>query len=109
MQALFAGFLEADAACRGRFKTSGTTATLALLAGWTLLIANVGDSAAYLDTGKEVLALTANHRVDDNAAERARVTAAGGACRAAPCCGLEARAACCACCCRVPLRVVAWL
>ena len=34
---------------------SGTTATLAALNGWQLLVANVGDSSAYLDTGSEVL------------------------------------------------------
>jgi serine/threonine protein phosphatase PrpC len=65
--------------CRARHRASGTTATLAIVVGWELLVANVGDSAAYLDTGREVLCLTANHRVQDNAAERARIIAAGGA------------------------------
>ncbi|KAF6254310.1 hypothetical protein COO60DRAFT_1703399 [Scenedesmus sp. NREL 46B-D3] len=77
-KALFAGFLEADKACRARHRVSGATATLALVAGWELLVANVGDSAAYLDTGKEVIALSGNHRIDDNAAERARILASGG-------------------------------
>ena len=36
-------------------QVSGTTATVACLAGWQLLVANVGDSCAYLDTGNEVL------------------------------------------------------
>jgi serine/threonine protein phosphatase PrpC len=80
LQALFAGFLEADKACRSRHRVSGTTATLALVVGWELLVANVGDSAAFLDTGKEVIALSGNHRIDDNTAERARIEAAGGAC-----------------------------
>lgn len=53
-QAMFAGFLEADATCKARFKTSGTTATLAVVVGWEVFVANVGDSAAYLDTGKQV-------------------------------------------------------
>jgi serine/threonine protein phosphatase PrpC len=79
LQALFAGFLEADKACRSRHRVSGTTATLALVVGWELLVANVGDSAAFLDTGKEVIALSGNHRIDDNTAERARIEAAGGA------------------------------
>ena len=34
---------------------SGTTATAAVVLGWELLVANVGDSCAYLDTGAEVL------------------------------------------------------
>lgn len=83
MQALFAGFLEADKICRQRHKVSGTTATLAIAVGWELFVANVGDSGAYLDTGKEVIAVSGNHRIDDNAAERARVIAAGGRCRGA--------------------------
>src|SRR5690349_11172621 len=78
MQALFAGFLEADKICRQRHKVSGTTATLAVAVGWELFVANVGDSAAYLDTGKEVIAVSGNHRIDDNPAERARILAAGG-------------------------------
>lgn len=51
---MFSGFLEADKTCRGRFKASGTTATLAVVVGWEVFVANVGDSAAYLDTGKQV-------------------------------------------------------
>lgn len=38
---------------------SGTTATAAVLAGWDLIVANVGDSCAFLDTGSEVLQVTA--------------------------------------------------
>lgn len=36
-------------------QVSGTTATAAVVVGWELLVANVGDSCAYLDTGAEVL------------------------------------------------------
>ena len=44
---------------------SGTTATAAVVVGWELLVANVGDSCAYLDTGAEVLLArpTATRRV----------------------------------------------
>eukprot|EP00879_Flechtneria_rotunda_P029204 GHRR01031486.1.p1 GENE.GHRR01031486.1~~GHRR01031486.1.p1 ORF type:complete len:516 (+),score=198.60 GHRR01031486.1:1276-2823(+) len=77
-KAMFAGFLEADKICKARHKVSGTTATLAVAVGWELLVANVGDSAAYLDTGKEVLALSGNHRLDENPSEKIRVIAAGG-------------------------------
>jgi serine/threonine protein phosphatase PrpC len=51
---MFAGFLETDATCKARFKTSGTTATLVVVVGWEVFVANVGDSEAYLDTGKQV-------------------------------------------------------
>jgi serine/threonine protein phosphatase PrpC len=51
---MFAGFLEADKVCKARFKVSGTTATLAVVVGWEVFVANVGDSEAYLDTGKQV-------------------------------------------------------
>lgn len=54
LQSMFAGFLEADKTCRARFQKSGTTATLAIVVGWEVIVANVGDSAAYLDTGKQV-------------------------------------------------------
>jgi serine/threonine protein phosphatase PrpC len=55
VQALHAAFVECDAECQRRFKSSGTTATLAVAVGWELLVASVGDSCAYLDTGAEVI------------------------------------------------------
>ena len=70
--------MSTNEACQKKFKESGSTATLALVVGWELLVANVGDSSAYLDTGSEIIQVTGNHRVDDNADERARVKAAGG-------------------------------
>lgn len=36
-------------------QVSGTTATVAVVVGWDLIIASVGDSTAYLDTGAEVV------------------------------------------------------
>lgn len=36
-------------------QVSGSTATVAAITGWEVLIANVGDSCAYLDTGVEVI------------------------------------------------------
>jgi serine/threonine protein phosphatase PrpC len=53
-------FQAVDADARRRFPArGGTTATLALACGWELLVANVGDSCAYLDTGSEVLQVRA--------------------------------------------------
>lgn len=77
-QAMYAAFMRADAECKRRWKKSGTTATLAVACGWELLVASVGDSCAYLDTGREIMLVSANHRIDDNAEERERIIAAGG-------------------------------
>ena len=77
-QALEAAFIEVDAECKRRYKRSGTTATVAIAVGWELLVANVGDSCAYLDTGAEILQLSCNHRVSENTEERHRILAAGG-------------------------------
>jgi hypothetical protein len=46
--------VDTDAQCRWP-QRGGSTATLAVACGWELLVANVGDSCAYLDTGSEVL------------------------------------------------------
>ena len=40
---------------RTMLQESGTTATVAALVGWTVVVANVGDSLAFLDTGSEVV------------------------------------------------------
>eukprot|EP00884_Botryococcus_braunii_P009673 jgi/Botrbrau1/18707/Bobra.0386s0033.1 len=63
-------------------KPAGTTATLAVLVGWELLVANVGDSCAYLDTGSEIIQISGNHRLDGNRAEIERCEAAG--CKVSP-------------------------
>jgi serine/threonine protein phosphatase PrpC len=76
--ALAAAFLRCDAEAQARFPRGGTTATLAVQAGWELLVASVGDSLAFLDTGAEVLAVSGNHRLDDSPSERARIVAEGG-------------------------------
>ena len=78
--ALREGFASADAECRRRFPTSGTTATLAVQCGFLLAVGSVGDSHAFLDTGKEVVQMSGNHRLEDSPAERARVLAEGGEC-----------------------------
>lgn len=54
--------MDADAQRRWP-ERGGTTATLAVVCGWELLVANVGDSCAYLDTGSEVLQVRNNHHL----------------------------------------------
>lgn len=66
-----------EMACK-QFAHGGTTATVALVCGWQLLVANVGDSCAYFDTGSEVLAVSGNHRLEDNADEVKRIEESGG-------------------------------
>ena len=51
---------------------------MAFLCGWQLLVASVGDSQAFLDTGSEVLSVSSNHRLDDNGSERMRIESMGG-------------------------------
>ena len=77
--AIHKAFLKADEQARKQFQQGGgTTATIAFLCGWQLLVASVGDSQAFLDTGNEVLSVSANHRLEDNEAERARIEEEGG-------------------------------
>ena len=46
-------------------QVSGSTATVAVIVGWDLLVASVGDSEAYLDTGAEVVQVCSLHLVHD--------------------------------------------
>ncbi|KAH9689578.1 putative protein phosphatase 2C 5 [Citrus sinensis] len=60
-------------------ETSGTTVTFVVIDGWTVTVASVGDSRCILDTqGGIVSLLTVDHRLEENAEERERVTASGG-------------------------------
>jgi hypothetical protein len=56
LQACFEAFVECNRRAHHQFPAGGTTATLAVAAGWELLVANVGDSCAFLDTGTEASA-----------------------------------------------------
>jgi serine/threonine protein phosphatase PrpC len=71
-------FLKCDEMACKQFAHGGTTGTVAFLCGWQLLVANVGDSCAYLDTGSEVLAVSGNHRLEDNQSEVVRIEQSGG-------------------------------
>jgi len=56
---------------------AGSTVTIVLITGRLLTAANVGDSAAVLDTGCSLLELTDSHRIQDHVKEKARLLAAG--------------------------------
>ena len=71
-------FLKCDEMACKQFSHGGTTGTVAFVCGWQLLVANVGDSCAYLDTGSEVLAVSGNHRLEDNQSEVMRIEQSGG-------------------------------
>lgn len=78
-RALVVGFVKTDKEFQRKGKTSGTTATFVIVDGWTVTVASVGDSRCILDTrGGEVTTLTVDHRLEENAEERERVTASGG-------------------------------
>lgn len=78
-RALVAGFVKTDKEFQSKGKTSGTTATFVIIDGWTVTVASVGDSRCILDAqGGGVSILTVDHRLEENAEERERVTASGG-------------------------------
>ena len=56
---------------------AGCTATVVLVTGWLVTSANLGDSHAYLDTGNQLISLTAEHRVAAFKKERKRVERTG--------------------------------
>ncbi|KAL1531855.1 protein-serine/threonine phosphatase [Salvia divinorum] len=78
-RALVAGFVKTDKEFQAKGKTSGTTATFVIIDGWTVTVASVGDSRCILDAqGGGISILTVDHRLEENAEERERVTASGG-------------------------------
>ncbi|GMG99756.1 hypothetical protein Nepgr_001596 [Nepenthes gracilis] len=78
-RALVSGFVKTDIEFQQKGETSGTTVTFVVVDGWTVTVASVGDSRCILDTqGGAVSLLTVDHRLEENAEERERVTASGG-------------------------------
>ncbi|KAL2514905.1 putative protein phosphatase 2C 5 [Forsythia ovata] len=78
-RALVAGFVKTDIEFQQIGETSGTTVTFVVIDDWTVTVASVGDSRCILDTqGGVVSLLTVDHRLEENAEERERVTASGG-------------------------------
>nr|KJB26350.1 hypothetical protein B456_004G237900 [Gossypium raimondii] len=71
-RALVAGFVKTDIEFQQRV-------TFVVIDAWTVTVASVGDSRCILDTqGGIVSLLTVDHRLEENAEERERVTASGG-------------------------------
>ncbi|CAD7703903.1 unnamed protein product [Ostreobium quekettii] len=57
---------------------SGCTASVALVCGHLLTVANIGDSEAFLDTGRKyIVEMTKSHKIDINIGEQERLRAAG--------------------------------
>ena len=77
-RALSGGFRALDDACRQSELGSGTTATVAMVVGWELVVASVGDSLAYFSTGSQILQVSGNHRIDENKSEQQRIKDEGG-------------------------------
>ncbi|GJP56295.1 hypothetical protein CLOM_g15363 [Closterium sp. NIES-68] len=77
--ALAEGFLKCHNTFAMRGQPSGTTATVAIVSGWTVTVAAVGDSRAILDTtGGGVTPLSLDHRFEVSEDECNRVLKEGG-------------------------------
>lgn len=61
----------------GQGVLAGCTVTIVLQHGWLLTCANLGDSRAIVDTGREVTVLTDDHRVATHKLERRRLEQKG--------------------------------
>ncbi|KAG0561536.1 hypothetical protein KC19_9G071300 [Ceratodon purpureus] len=77
-RAMVAGFVKTDKDWQQLGQTSGTTATLVIVDGWTVTVACVGDSRCVLDAQGIATALTIDHRLDGNDEEQERIKASGG-------------------------------
>jgi len=70
--------LDSDFKKESVLPTVGCTATVALLCGWILTVANVGDSEACLDLGSGVpVDVTVSHKIDTNIDEQIRLARCG--------------------------------
>lgn len=56
---------------------SGTTVSVALVCGWLLTVANVGDSEVFLDTKHQIIEMTCSHKLNDNKSEQDRLKSVG--------------------------------
>ncbi|XP_043709645.1 probable protein phosphatase 2C 12 isoform X2 [Telopea speciosissima] len=78
-RAMLAGFIKTDKDFQEKAQTSGTTVTFAIIDGWVITVASVGDSRCVLESAEGVVySLSADHRLECNEEERERITASGG-------------------------------
>lgn len=75
--AMLRAFDEVDADWCDEQTPSGTTASIALVSGWLVTVANVGDSHGFLYTGENFIEMTMNHRLKENAKEQQRLVEEG--------------------------------
>jgi len=75
--AIVKGYRTYDADFASTGQMSGCTATSVFLNGWTVTAGNVGDSSCFVDSGKEILQLTADHRIATNPDELNRLLLGG--------------------------------
>ncbi|KAJ8762412.1 hypothetical protein K2173_007572 [Erythroxylum novogranatense] len=78
-RALVAGFVKTDKDFQSKAQLSGTTVTFVIIEGWVVTVASVGDSRCILESAEgDIYYLSADHRLDCNEEEEARVTSSGG-------------------------------
>ncbi|KAI9118188.1 hypothetical protein K1719_010520 [Acacia pycnantha] len=78
-RALVAGFVKTDKDFQETGQTSGTTVTFAIIQGWVVTVASVGDSRCILEPSEGGLYyLSADHRLDTNEEEVTRIASSGG-------------------------------
>ncbi|KAJ3676994.1 hypothetical protein LUZ60_002718 [Juncus effusus] len=78
-RALVAGFVKTDKDFQNQALSSGTTVTLAIVDGWVVTVASVGDSRCILESAEgSVYHLSADHRLEENEEEVERITSIGG-------------------------------
>lgn len=76
-EALVEAFAELDAIWRCQEIISGTTVTVAVVIGWLLTVANIGDSLGFLRSAGKTYRMTTDHRLQTNASEINRLKMAG--------------------------------
>ncbi|GAX84868.1 hypothetical protein CEUSTIGMA_g12289.t1 [Chlamydomonas eustigma] len=74
-KAVCEAFAQTEIQWLARRHIAGTTLTVVLISGNLVTSANVGDSAAVIDSGETILELTDSHRIQTHTQEKARLEA----------------------------------